>query len=169
MKNKIIKCFYHLISNIWIPICNLIARIQVKSMGSGCKFHKICRMTQKTVIGNNCHFNGVTILGKGNVNIGDNFHSGKGLFIISSDHNFNFGSKLPYDDTYISKDVNIGDNVWVGINVIILKGVTLGDGCIIQAGSVVSKDIPMCAIAGGNPCKVFSERDIEHYKKLTGE
>lgn len=69
----------------------------------------------------------------------------------------------------ITKDVVIGDNVWLGINVIILGGVTIGEGAIIQAGAVVVKDIPPLGIAGGNPAQVFKYRDIEHYKKLKRE
>jgi acetyltransferase-like isoleucine patch superfamily enzyme len=53
--------------------------------------------------------------------------------------------------------------------VIVLGGVSIGEGAIIQAGSVVVKDIPKYAIAGGHPCKVFKYRDIEHYEKLKKE
>jgi acetyltransferase-like isoleucine patch superfamily enzyme len=53
--------------------------------------------------------------------------------------------------------------------VIILPGVTIHEGAIIQAGSVVVKDIEKCAIAGGHPAKVFKYRDIEHYEKLKKE
>ena len=49
---------------------------------------------------------------------------------------------------------------------IVLGGVTIGEGAIIQAGSVIIKDIPKYAIAGGHPAKVFKYRDIEHYIKL---
>jgi len=54
------------------------------------------------------------------------------------------------------KDVNIGDNVWLGINVIVLKGVTIGEHTIIGANSVVTRDIPANVIAAGNPCKILS-------------
>ncbi|WP_242984146.1 hypothetical protein [Clostridium putrefaciens] len=50
----------------------------------------------------------------------------------------------------------------------VLSGITIGEGAIIQAGSVVVKDIPKCSIAGGSPAKVFKYRDIEHYKELKG-
>ena len=76
---------------------------------------------------------------------------------------------IPYDDTVISKDVVIEDNVWLGNRVIVLPGVTIGEGAIIQAGSVVVKDIPKCAIAGGHPANVFSSRDKDHYEKLKKE
>ena len=59
--------------------------------------------------------------------------------------------------------------MWIGDKVIILGGVTIGEGAIIQAGSVVVSNIPKYAIAGGHPAKVFSKRDVEHYKKLKQE
>lgn len=103
--------------------------------------------------------------GCGNVVIGDNFHSGSECLIITSNHNYE-GEAIPYDNTNICKDVFIEDNVWLGSRVIILGGVTIGEGAIIQAGSVVVKDIPKYAIAGGHPAKVFSYRNIEHYENL---
>ena len=109
------------------------------------------------------------IQGSGNVIIGDNFHSGIECMIITSIHNYDKGNAIPYDDTIISKDVIIEDNVWLGNRVIILPGVRLGEGSIIQAGSVVVNDIPKYAIAGGHPAKVFKNRDIEHYEKLKKE
>ena len=63
----------------------------------------------------------------------------------------------------------IEDNVWIGNHVISLPGVTIKEGAIIQAGSVVVGDIEKCGIAGGHPAKVFKYRDIEHYEKLKSE
>lgn len=117
------------------------------------------------IIGDNCHFNGLFVNGKGKIIIGDNFHSGKECLLITDTHNYK-GEKLPYDNTYIIKTIEIGTNVWIGDRVIILGGVTIGEGSIIQAGSVVTSDIPKYSIAGGHPAVVFSYRDIEHYKKL---
>lgn len=100
------------------------------------------------------------------MSIGDNFHSGEGCLIITQNHNYDNGNEIPYDSTYIYKNVSIEDNVWLGDRVIILGGVTLGEGCIIQAGSVVVKDIPPFSIAGGAPARVFKYRDIDHYNNL---
>nr|WP_305839171.1 acetyltransferase [Photobacterium leiognathi] len=58
------------------------------------------------------------------------------------------------------------DNVWVGDRVIILGGITIGEGAIIQAGAVVVKDIPKCAIVGGNPATIFKYRDQDNYHNL---
>lgn len=122
-------------------------------------------LTRTTYLGENVNFNGMRVIGLGNLIIGDNFHSGSDCLIITSNHNYR-GIKLPYDDSNIIKNVIIGNNVWIGNRVIILPGVTISDGVIIQAGSVVSSDIPFCAIAGGNPAKVFRNRDIDHYSSL---
>lgn len=123
-------------------------------------------MSNNTILNSNPNFNGMIIKGGGKVYIGDNFHSGEGCLIIAQNHNFDNGEAIPYDKTYIYKDVYIGDNVWFGDRVIVLGGVTIGEGAIIQAGSVVVKDIPPLAIAGGHPAVVFKWRDNEHYYLL---
>ena len=63
------------------------------------------------------------------------------------------------NDTYTcyAKPVTIGNDVWFGANVVVCPGVTIGDGCVIGAGSVVTKDIPANCFAAGNPCRVIRE------------
>lgn len=125
-------------------------------------------VNRKTVLGNNVHFNGMRIIGHGKVIIGDNFHSGQDCVIISESHNFE-GKLLPYDETFISKETIIEDNVWLGHGVLILPGAHIGEGAIIQAGAVVTGKIEKCGIAGGNPAKVFKYRNQEHYEQLKEE
>ncbi len=124
--------------------------------------------TPNTHIGKYCSFNGMVIRGGGRVTIGDHFHSGREILLITSIHNYE-GELLPYDDSRIDKDISIGDNVWIGNKVIILGGSEIGEGVIIQAGSVVVGKIPKYAIAGGHPAKPFIYRDKEHYEKLKKE
>lgn len=126
------------------------------------------KVTLKTYLGRNVNFNGMIIVGCGEVHIGDNFHSGTECMMITQNHNYE-GEAIPYDNTYLCKDITIEENVWLGNRVIILGGVTIGEGAIIQAGSVVVNDIPKYAIAGGHPAKAFSSRDKEHYEKLKSE
>ena len=140
-----------------------------KSIGDNFKVNGKSYTTPKTTLGNNVNFNGMKIQGNGNVVIGDNFHSGIECMIITSIHNYDEGNAIPYDDTIISKDVIIEDNVWLGNRVIVLGGVRIGEGAIIQAGSVVVSDIEKYAIAGGHPAKTFKYRDINHYEKLKKE
>lgn len=73
---------------------------------------------------------------------------------------------IPYDNTYVFKNVDIGDCVWFGNRVIVVGNVNIGEGAIIAAGAVVTKDVPPLAIVGGNPAKVIKYRDKEHYYKL---
>lgn len=62
------------------------------------------------------------------------------------------------EDLPFKGDTIIGNDVWIGQNVTILPGVHIGDGAIIGANSVVTKDIPAYHIAGGNPCKIIRKR-----------
>jgi chloramphenicol O-acetyltransferase type B len=72
--------------------------------------------------------------------------------------------------TIIRKPIVIEDNVWLGDRVIVLGGVTIHEGAIVQAGSVVVRDVPKGAIVGGHPAQVFKYRDMGHYedKKAKG-
>ena len=150
---------------LYLHRCKRVA----KSYGDGLKVNGESYVTPNTTLGNNVNFNGMKIQGKGNVSIGDNFHSGIECMIITSIHNYDNGNAIPYDNTVISKDVIIEDNVWLGNRVTILPGVRIGEGAIIQAGSVVVKDVEKYAIAGGHPAEVFKYRDIDHYEKLKKE
>lgn len=128
-----------------------------------------CSFNKNVVLGKNVSFNGMIVKGYGKVYFGDNFHSGNSCRIITSNHNFDNGTLLPYDYTNIIKDVIIGENVWFGDCVIVTPGVTIGEGAIIQAGAIVVNDIPALGIAGGNPAKVFKYRNYDHYYKLKSE
>ncbi|MBP5583459.1 MAG: acyltransferase [Bacteroidales bacterium] len=122
-----------------------------------------------TIIGDQVAIGGIHIVGKGNCHIGNYVHTGTDCQILTDYHNYDGGELIPYDHSWVVEDVSIGDFVWLGNNVIILAGVTIGEGAIIQAGSVVVNDIPPMAIAGGHPAKVFKYRDVEHFQKLKSE
>tara|TARA_B100000963_G_C22618883_1_gene668814 strand:+ start:1077 stop:1694 length:618 start_codon:yes stop_codon:yes gene_type:complete len=100
-------------------------------------------------IGNNCGFSGTVIGAFTKIKIGNNVKCGANTLITDSDwHLDDYRSGNP-------KPVIIGDNVWLGVNVTVLKGVTIGENSLIGAGSVVTKDIPPNTIAVGNPCKII--------------
>lgn len=64
--------------------------------------------------------------------------------------------------------IRIGRNCWLGANVVVVPGVTIGDNVVVGAGSVVTKDLPDCVIAVGNPCRILREvndQDREYYFK----
>ena len=101
-------------------------------------------------IGDNGGFSGTVIGCYLKITIGENFKGGANTFITDFDwHQEDLRSGEP-------KEVRIGNNVWLGLNTIVLKGVTIGDNVLIGANSVVTKDIPSNAIAAGNPCKIIS-------------
>ena len=104
----------------------------------------------------------------GGVEIGEYFHPGRDLVILSTNHNYE-GKSIPYDETYIKKKVIIKNFVWCGIGVKILPGVTIEEGAIIGMGSVVTKDVPKYAIVGGNPARVLKYRNKEKFEILKKE
>lgn len=146
----------------------LKARRQVAVSGRGLRVNHRSRFTRKCRFGDNCNFNGMTVRGKGTVVFGNNFHSGENCRIITQNHNYDHGTALPYDATYVLKTVTIGDNVWFGDCVLVVGNVTIGEGAILAAGAVVSKDVPACAIVAGNPARIVKYRDRGHYEALKG-
>lgn len=95
---------------------------------------------------------------RGTIQIGDYTIFGPGVTILSENHNFQSIDKNVQDQGETRKNVNIGKNVWIGANSIILPGVTIGNNVIVAAGSVVTKNIPDNLIVGGIPAKQIKER-----------
>ncbi len=100
-------------------------------------------------IGNDIFINaGTRIYAAKNVSIGNNCLIGPEVLVSDTDfHGRGQGSPE-------AREVVLGDNVWIGARVIILKGVKIGEGCIIGAGSVVTKDMPSKSLVAGNPAVV---------------
>lgn len=146
-----------------------IIKLYAEKYGCNLKVNHWSRVTKKTSLGNNINFNGMIITGGGAVTIGNNFHSGRGCLMITQNHDYDTGNAVPYGNSYIYKDIKIEDNVWLGDRVIVLGGVNIGEGAIIQAGSIVVTDIPACAVAGGHPAQTFKYRDKKHYFELKKE
>jgi len=130
------------------------------------KVNKKTRVNTNTVLGYNVNFNGLTIHGQGRVEIGNNFHSGPDVLILTRNHSYDYGDKLPFGSTNIEETTKILDNVWLGARVTLLPGITIEEGAIIQAGAVVVSNIPKCAIYGGNPAQLIKYRDMAHYNDL---
>lgn len=151
---------------IWLRTLHL--RIVAEEIGKSPFVGGKCVFGGHLRIGNFCNFNGMSFIGGGKITIGDYFHSGVDCMIITQNHRYE-GEAIPYDTTFDYKTVTIGDCVWFGNRVIVTGNVTIGEGAIIAAGSVVCKDVPPLAIVGGNPAKVIKYRDKEHYYKLKEE
>ena len=97
------------------------------------------------------------IQARNGINIGNNFRMGPGVGLISANHD-----EENYDNHIESAPIVIGDNVWIGMNSVVLPGVNIGNNVMIGANSVVTKNIPSNVVAGGNPCRVI--RDKKAYK-----
>lgn len=110
-----------------------------------------------------------------NIEIGENFYSNHNLIILDA-NKVKFGDNVfiapncgfytaghPIDikqrnqGLEYAKPIEVGNNVWIGGNVVVLPGVKIGDNSVIGAGSVVTKDIPANSVAVGNPCKVIKK------------
>jgi len=100
----------------------------------------------------------VIITTGGGVEIGDRTLIGYRTQIISSNHNIPLYPGRIFNAGHAHKKVRIGSDIWIGANCIILPGITIGEGSIIAAGSIVTKDIPPFSIFGGNPAKLIRKR-----------
>lgn len=176
-------------------ISNAIVKLQHLAVGGGNFF--LCRLVKGAFksCGRNVHFSPLnsnfsySSITLGNdvyigphamfrsikdIRIGNKVLFGPHVYIMGGDHNYREVGQYMFDVKKKREDddlpVIIEDDTWIGCNVTILKGVTIGRGAIISAGSVVTKDVPRYAIAGGIPAKVlkyrFKDREIEEHEKL---
>lgn len=118
-----------------------------------------CRIIgdNKITIGDNFYANvGCHFLGE--ITIGNNVLVGPKTVIWGRDHGIS-KDQLISDQGHIKLPIIIEDDVWIGANATILKGIKIGKGAVIGAGSVVTKDVPEYAIAVGNPARVVKYRE----------
>jgi acetyltransferase-like isoleucine patch superfamily enzyme len=102
---------------------------------------------------------------EGEIKIGKGSAIADNVCMITVNHHYDSEKRIPFDENFSSKNIIIGEYVWIGLNCNVIPGVTIGEGAIIGMGSVVTKDIPKYGIAGGNPAKVIKYRNIEKYKQ----
>lgn len=118
-------------------------------------------------VGDNFYANyNVTILDIAKVTIGDNVMLAPNVSIYTAGHPIHKDMRNTGYEYGI--EITIGNDVWIGGNTVIVPGVKIGNGVVIGAGSVVTKDIPDNVIAAGNPCKVIreiTEEDKKYYYK----
>lgn len=114
-------------------------------------------------IGNGCAFSGNSIGAKSSIEIGENVMVGANSII--TDFDWHSLDPLRRDDAsrIKSKKVVIGNNVWIGADCKILKGVHIGENAVVGAGSVVVSDIPANSICAGNPCKPIRKLEAAEY------
>ena len=110
----------------------------------------------RIVIGDNVGISGASIVAERSVTIGDRVRMGANSTIVDTDfHPINPDERSLSPSTGATAAVTIEDDVFIGMNVLILKGTTIGRGSVIGAGSVVSGVIPANSVAAGNPVRVI--------------
>jgi Acetyltransferase (isoleucine patch superfamily) len=134
------------------------------TLTSGDCINPLCRNIQacifvshggKVRIGNNVGMSSPCIWVRDSLTIGNNVNIGGNCIIMDNDvHQINYIERKANKGKVKSAPIVIEDDVWLGANVMVLKGVTIGARSIIGAGSVVTKSIPADCIAAGNPCKM---------------
>jgi acetyltransferase-like isoleucine patch superfamily enzyme len=111
----------------------------------------------RIVIGASCYVNRHTMLdASALIEIGAQTMIGPFCYITDHDHVFGPG-KAPGETPLVSEPTKIGERCWLGAHVSVLKGVIIGDGTVVGAGSVVTKSLPSGVVAAGIPAKVLRE------------
>ena len=129
----------------------------LKKVGKKVNIEKGANFTRKCTIGNR---SGIGLNAKiGSVSIGDNVMMGPDCVMLTRNHDFSRTDIPMIDQGFMQeKPITIGNDVWIGERVIILPGVKVGNGVIIGAGSIVTKDVKDYDVVAGNPAKVIRNR-----------
>lgn len=110
----------------------------------------------KLSVGDNVYLGYNSYIGQGEVVIGNNVLIGPFVSITASNHVKGEDNSFRNPD-FNEEKIEIKDNVWIGAHVNILAGVTIGEGAVVAAGSVVTKDVPPNATVGGIPARILKE------------
>lgn len=185
MKNK--YSFSEFISNIWALLitklffrgARLIRRpVYIRgrksfvfkrglTLGHGCRFD--LPGDRKTLyVGENCQFGDMThITAHEKVSVGDNVLMASKVYISDCSHGSYSGENqsapntVPKDRDIVTAPVSIGNNVWIGENVVVLAGSEIGDGCVVGANAVVKGKFPADCMLVGAPARIVKRYNYE--------
>lgn len=147
---RIGKCLRRMCGKMILTRCGKKVNIE-----RGASFSSKVELGNNSGIGVNCYL-------AGRVVIGDDVMMGPNVRIYTVNHaSKRLDIPMNQQGTTEEKPVVIGNDVWLGANVIILRGVKIGNGCIIGAGSVVRMDVPDYAVVMGNPAAIVKYRNDE--------
>lgn len=183
---NMIKSLIHILFKLFIPFITKIVEMN-SYLYNQARGEYILKNLPHT--GNNVKINGpIQVIGKDKLYINDHVRIGSGCFlfcrgglkigkntqisrkvtIYTANHDYN-GNAIPYDDKYIYKPVDIGESVWIGMNVCITPGTKIGDGAIIGMGTTVSSDVPKGAIVVGQKARIIGKRNMKKYNNCLAE
>ena len=157
-------CFRINHTNPTTPECQkLIQELFNNTLGENTVIHPpiFTILADKVKIGKNVTIlNGFQCMSAGGLTIEDNTMISLNCTVATNNHDM-------YDRYVITcKPVHIKRNVWIGVNVTVLPGVTIGENAVVGAGAVVTKDVPDNAVVVGNPARVIRYLDAEKFNKL---
>lgn len=107
--------------------------------------------------------------GKGGIEIGDGTSLAPQVTILSSSHQWDNPSLLPYHEVDEHRRVEVGRGVWIGFGAMLAPGVRLDDGAVVAMGAVVTRSVAKGQVVGGNPARVIAARDPELVERLVAE
>lgn len=108
-------------------------------------------------IGNHCGFSGATLVAQQEILIGDRVLIGANVLICDGDHHPLSAALRASGAPGDSAPVRIADDVWLGVNVVVLKGVTIGAGAVVAANALVCDDVPAGAVVAGVPARIVAQ------------
>jgi len=157
----LLRCFRWSDSFIGYGMRYLCVNRLAKSCGKkvlifpGCMLHWLenCRIGENVTIHDFCYIDAI-----GGIEIGDNTRIAHNCSIITGQHKFDVPDKTIIDSGYVCKPVSIGSDVWIGTGTVILQGITIHDGAVVGANSVVTKDVEFCTVVAGNPARLIRKR-----------
>lgn len=153
MKKQIIKLIILIINNLKYPRVKRGKNVRIG-------WRTQVMNPQNIKIGNNSSINsGMIYAGaKSKIVIGENSLLSYNVHIRTTSHNYEERKRKIIEQGNFEKDIIIGNDVWIGYGAQIMPGVKLGDGCVIAAGAVVTKDVEPYKVVAGIPAKVIKER-----------
>jgi acetyltransferase-like isoleucine patch superfamily enzyme len=163
------------IPNFLWPLKFFITRASLKKTGNHFRFGSNCTFSdhRKIEIGDNVFMGDYSVIAAiVPVKIGNNVMFGPEVMIMGGDHNMSVVGK-PMRFVHSGGrniPIEIEDDVWIGARALILKGVKIGEGSVVGAGSLVTKPLPPYSVNVGSPCKTlrcrFSKKDLEEHLRL---
>ena len=140
------KVWWHLNAIIWKLLFKIIYYNRLK-LGGGVTFRKDFTLLidgpAKVSIGDRCFFNNFcSVVAMDNIIIGNDCIFGENVKIYDHNHRFTIKGKVKAKQGYKTAPIVIKDNCWIANDVVILKGVTIGENCVIGAGCIIKEDIP---------------------------